>query len=431
MRKVRRAARALFSMRAALAILLLLILACVAGSVIPQGEIAAYYESAYPGRAGWLILLLGLDDVFHCAWFAILTAFLCANLLGCNLLRFPALIRRTRTGFTPERCLSRWDGEAQVETAGAPDALFRRMGFGRVRALRDGEGRECRYAVRNRIGAWGAWLTHLGMLIVILGFALGQMFAVSYSVYGVPGQTKAVGDTGYELTIDDFEVGLRDDETVEQYTARLTLTDTRSGNRTSGEASVNHPLKRFGMKLYQNSTGWAADVRVWRGEELTQQAVLCAGEQLAVEDMEGLVLAFNAFYPDYATDASGAPYTASSRLNNPAYLYTLYYQGRVLGMNALPAGERITVEDCSIAFDAPRSYTLIQIKRDPFTWLAGVGGGVLLLALFVAFYLRTEELWAVRREDGSWAVAGRSAKGGALFQEKLKRLAKQTGRPKE
>ena len=429
MRRPKNPLRALFSMRTALLILLLLILACVAGSVIPQGEIEAYYTAAYPGRAGWLILLLGLNDVFRCPWFIALTLFLCLNLLGCNLLRFPSLIRKTKSGFTPERGLAGWDGAADAVVPFDPDALFQRMGFRRVQTLQR-DGGEYRYAVRNRIGVWGAWLTHLGMLIIIVGFALGQMFTVKYTVYGVPGQTKPVADSPYALTIDAFATELREDETVEQYISQLTLTNISTGQSRSGEASVNHPLSLFGMKLYQNSTGWAANVQVWKGEELLQHGVLCAGEHIPISGQEDLVLAFNAFYPDYVTDESGSPATASSRIDNPAYLYTLYYQERVLGMNVLMGNERITVEDYSIIFTEPRQYTLIQIKRDPFTWIAAVGGGVILLALYMAFYLRTEELWARRLEDGSWAFAGHSKKGGALFRETLRERAAQLSKSK-
>ena len=418
MKKTKQAAARLFSMRTALFILSLLIIACIAGSVIPQEEIEAYYRGYYPDTVGAFILLMGLDDVFHCWWFVVLTMFLCVNLLGCNLLRFPSLVRRVQTGFSPERRLAAWDGTPEAVVDGQPEQLFARMGFRRVQSgARDGQA--YRYAVRRRAGVWGAWLTHLGMLIIIAGFALGQMYTAKYTVYGVPGQTKPVGDTGYALTIDDFRVDLREDETVEQYTARLTLTDTATGERRSGEASVNHPLSLFGMKLYQNSTGWAAQVQIWKGEALLEHAILCAGEHMAVPGLEDLVLAFNAFYPDYVTGADGMPATATSQLNNPAYLYTLYYQGKVLGMNVLRSDERITVEDYSFVFSDPQTYTLIQLKHDPFTWLAGIGGLVMVLALFLAFYLRTEELWAVQREDGRWAFAGYSQKGGVLFRDAL------------
>lgn len=137
------------------------------------------------------------------------------------------------------------------------------------------------------------------------------------------------------------------------------------------------------------------------------------------------MLAFNAFYPDYVTGPDGMPATASSQLNNPAYLYTLYYQERVLGMNVLAADERITVEDYSFVFSEPQNYTLIQLKRDPFTWLALIGGVVMMLALLLAFYLPAAELWAVRLEDGRWSFACYSKKGSVLLRDALLEKAAQ------
>ena len=93
-------------------------------------------------------------------------------------------------------------------------------------------------------------------------------------------------------------------------------------------------------------------------------------------------------------------------------------------MNVLRPDEKITVSDYTILFSNPRSYTLIQIKRDPFTWLAGLGGAVLLAALVAAFYLRTEEVWLVEEEKG-WRVYGYSRKGSELFREKLARKIKE------
>lgn len=396
----------LFSMKFALIILVLFVLACIGGSVIPQGEIEAVYKEAYPGTWG-LILSAGLDDVFHSWWFIVLTAALCLNLLGCNLLHFPGILRQMKADHSRD-----YHPEKTLTLSENPEALFREMGF---RTVRTGE-KDCRYAIRNRIGCWGAWLTHLGILIIIVGFALGQMFTVKYTVYGVPGQEKPVGDTGYTLRIDDFSIALREDDTVEQYTASLTL--SKDGESWSGQSSVNHPLDLQGYRLYQNSTGWAADVVVYQNEEFLQAETLCTGEYLSVKDRPDLQVVFRSFYPDYVLMPDGTPATASDQMKNPAYLYLLYYKGEILGMNVLQQDEMITVSDYNIIFTNPQFYTLIQIKHDPFTWLAGIGGAVLLAALFIAFYMRTEELWAVPDEKG-WKVYGRSRKGGLMYQEKL------------
>ena len=416
---MKKIARIVFSMKFALALLGILLAACLAGSVIPQGKEASYYLSEYSEQAGGAILALGLDDVFHCAWFVLLAVVLCLNLTGCNIVHFPSLLERSRNGFSPER-YKRSGRAKELSVSGSPEELFESCGFHRLVRGTGGDGKEYIYGVKNRAGIWGAWLCHLGMLIVILGFGLGQMKQVSFAVYGVPGQTKAVEGTGYELTIDDFAVDLRPDDTVEQYTASITMRDTATGESRSGQTSVNHPATLFGMRCYQNSTGWAATVQVWKEDRMIQEEVLCAGEYMNVEDKEGLAVMFAAFYPDYAEGEDGMPGTASSKLQNPAYLYRLYYRNEILGMNVLGAKEAITVDAYTIIFTDPQNYTLIQIKRDPFTWLAAIGAAIVMTGLFFAFYLSTAEVYAERKEDGSWSVSGYSRKGGPEFEDQLK-----------
>ena len=445
-RVMKKRLRFFFSMKFAIGILIVLVLACTVGSVIPQGNSLAWYSQNYSERIAGAVMLFGLNDVFHSGWFIVLTVILCANLLGCNLVHAPELIRRWKTGFDGQK---RVDAEEAMllrenlpvsqeeetpsrenETAGIsrdPQKVFASLGFRKVQERKTAGGRDALYAVKNKIGIWGAWFCHLGMLIVIIGFALGQALKTETSVYGVPGQTKPVGDTSYALTIDDFDIALRDDETVEQYTAILTMTDTTTGESQTGEASVNHPVTLFGRKLYQNSTGWAAMLEISKGEEVIQENLLCVGEYARVEDLPDLVVTLAGFYPDYVQTGDGKPGTASSKLNNPAFLYRLYYKEQVLGMNVLPADEIITVEDYTMRFKDPRSYTMIQIKRDPFTPIAAAGGLVILCALILAFYVRTAELLALRKEDGSWVFAGYSRKGGAEFQESVKAAIQEAG----
>lgn len=434
-------------MKCAMILLGILVIACTAGSMIPQGEVLSYYTSAYSETMAGAILLFGLDDVFHCGWFLVLVLFLCLNLILCNVLHFPKLFRRMKNGFTMEKRAKEWNGSAVGYVKDA-DALFEKLGFrnaenGRMMRKADDVQKasakeskddiqdasdlkqihtmECefKYASRNKIGIWGAWLCHLGMLVIIAGFGLGQMLKTEYTVYGVAGQTKQIGDLPYELTIDNFEIQLREDDTVEQYLADITVTNTESSEIKSGSTWVNSPLSLFGMKFYQNSTGWAANVSIWKDDELIQEELLCAGEYVKTAGKEDLILMLRAFYPDYTEDELGNSMTASSALNNPMYLYALYYQDQVLGMNVIGDEQKITVDEYTYVFHDPKPYTLIQVKRDPFTPLAALGGLLVVIALILAFYVRPEEVWAVQCPDGRWAVAGKSLKGGAMFAETL------------
>ena len=63
-----------------------------------------------------------------------------------------------------------------------------------------------------------------------------------------------------------------------------------------------------------------------------------------MKDKEDLVVYFQAFYPDYVQKEGSMPQSASDEVRNPAYLYQVYYQGQILGMNVLKAGELIFEE---------------------------------------------------------------------------------------
>ncbi len=411
----------LSSMPFAIALLLILAAACAAGSVIPQGKDFAWYASAYSERSAAVLLALRLDDVFHSWWFLLLAGFLCLDLLLCDLVRLPRLRKRFCSFPEPEEILR---SPVTVSCAGVKDAeaVFSALGMPKPTPA-EHEGREALTSAKNRGGLWGAWICHLGILLLILGFGLGQLTHEEYAIYGLPGHTEQIGQTSLLLTIDDFQVALREDDTVEQYTAAVTVRDAESGTSESAETGVNHPADLFGYRIYQNSTGWAARVSVTKEGASLQETVLCAGEYIAVADKPGLSVFFRAFYPDYVHVSGQEPRTASGQLRNPAYLYAVYYRDELVGMNVLTGDETIKVDSYEIRFDDPQPYTVLQLKRDRFTYLALLGGLVLTAGMFLALYVLPRSLRAIRDEDGTWTVYGYSQKGGALFAERLRQAA--------
>lgn len=411
------------SMKFAIALLVLLAVACSLASLVTQGQSYEWYARQYSERTAALIVALHLDDAFHSAWFILITAFLCLNLTACNLVRLPQLMKRTRAAKDPARTVDT-EGDVQAGPVQDPERVFERLRLGKPVATVTGDGREALFVSARRPGLWGAWVCHLGILLLILGFGLGQMTQRQYTVYGVPGQTRAIGDTGYLLTIDDFRVGLRADDTVEQYTADITVRDVDGQGSESASVSVNNPASLYGMKFYQNSTGWAARINVLKDGAPLQEEVVCAGEYLRVQDKPELVIYLSAFYPDYVMTPGVGPSTATGALKNPAYLYRVYYRDEVLGMNVLMPYEELTIDEYTVTFTDPQSYTLIQIKVDRFTWLALVGGLVTLLGLALAFYVQPARVWAVKGEDG-WMIHGTSIKGGAIFRDRLVEASKE------
>ena len=418
----------LSSMGFAITLLVVLAAACVVASFVTQGQSAAWYAEAYGEGTAKLIVGLGLDDAFHSWWFLTLTAFLCGNLLLCNLTRLKPLIARTKREADPPAALS-GPADAACENVADPLPLFERLRLPKPKAY-EIEGKKVLFSGRNRLGLWGPWVCHLGILLLILGFTLGQLTHREYTVYGVPGDTKPIGETGYYLTIDDFEVRLRDDDTVAQYVADVTIFRAPQGSTSipdsqSDTVSVNHPARLFGFKVYQNSTGYAARISVDEDGTPLQTQIVCAGEGIEIADAPGLRVYLNAFYPDFYLQPGIGPMTLSGRMNNPAYLYSITYQDSMVGMNYWQEADGpITVNDYSITFSEPQSYTLLQVKTDRFQTLALLGGLVTLLGLILAFYLLPAKVWAAAQADGTWTVYGQSRKGGALFREAFDRAVK-------
>ena len=404
-------------MRFAIILLVILAVACSAGSMVTQGQSYAWYAQHYSERTAAVILALHLDDAFHSWWFIVICAFLCLNLLLCNITRLPQLLRRYHNGRDPEAALS---SPCDVTASGIsdPETAFHALRMPPPAACSTADGKKALYSSKNRYGMFGAWICHLGILLLIAGFALGQITQEQYSAYGVPGQSKVLANTDLIVTIDDFRVGLREDDTVEQYTSDITVRRISDGESRSASVSVNHPATLFGMKFYQNSTGWAARVRVLENEELLQEETVCAGEYIRVKDKPDLVIYFNAFYPDLVM-TNGMPSTASGSLNNPAYLYSVYYQEQVIGMNVLMPDEVLTIDDYTVRFSDPQPYTLLQVKKDSFTFLALIGGLLTMAGLFLAFYIQPTTVWAVCEDDGTWVFSGSSRKGGPLFREQF------------
>jgi len=323
-------------------LLFIIIAACVLGSVIPQGGGESMYTQQYGAATGGVILFLQLDRVFTCWWFIALAALLCLNLILCSVSRFPAVCRAWKSGG------------------------------------------------KREFGLWGSWLTHLGLLLLIVGFAAGQMLSREAVAYGIPGSTQPLGDTGLMLTIDAFDVSLRADDTVEQYTAALTVTNA-SGETRTGTASVNHPFDAFGYSFYQDSMGWATWVDIREGGELVKTDLICTGEYTYPDDFPSLALLFNKFYPDLVQGEDGSLATASPHLNNPHSLYSIYFNGNLMAMNLARPGQPITVHDYEFTMYDPVEYTLIVAKSDPTAWLVGAASAILLAGLFLSFYVRPWE----------------------------------------
>src|SRR3954471_11011214 len=295
--------RQLTSMRTALLLLLLLAVAAVPGSVLPQRRIdparVGQYLSEHP-RYGGLLDRLGFFDVYSSVWFSAIYLLLFVSLVGCVLPRSRAHLRAVRAvpPRTPRR-LERLPGPS-AETVDAPpqetlDALVRTLRGRRYRIARyDDPGASALSvsAERGYLGETGNLVFHLALLALLAAVAAGSLFGYSGQVLVVEGQSfsNAVPyydsfnagsrvDTGslapFSLTLDRMRVRFDDQQSdagssqfgaPRQFDADMTVTDAPGDAPRTVTVSPNNPLDAGGVRAFLVGNGYAPHLTVKGGD---------------------------------------------------------------------------------------------------------------------------------------------------------------------
>ena len=407
----------LHSMKFGIILLLIIGVLSIAGTLIPQDNMLGYYESTYSPVLFQIIKTFSLHKVYSSWWFMLLIGILSLNLILCSLRRLPGIIKLIQRDRDLEKKLGENKYLFREELKGDLDIpeFFKKNKFKNIEMLENQEG-VFYYSQKNRLGYLGSWITNLALLLIILSYVGGKIFGFDVFVHGVPGSIQPIEGTDYWIEIEDFTIDFREDDTVNQYLSKVKVSDMESSYMERGDVRVNHPFRAKKMNIYQNATGWAVDVEAKKDKETISAKTLYQSE-IYVEDNQNIALQFVAFYPDY--DNTHGPRTLSPHLNNPKLLYSLYYGGFRVDMNVADMGEEIIWEEYSFLIDNPQMFTLLQIGRDPGIKFAALGGIILILGVFLAFYVSPKELMAFRYKDGRTYIWGNSSKNQEMFKNQI------------
>lgn len=305
--------RQLTSMRTALVLLLLLAIAAVPGSLVPQRSAdpngVTQYFTDNPDLAP-VLDKLSLFDVYTSPWFSAIYILLFISLIGCVLPRtkhhWKAL--RSQPPRTPAR-LARLDDHRTVTVpvpagqdaasvaAAAVDsasAQLRKAGY-RV-ARYDGRGTFSASAERGYLRETGNLVFHAALVGVLIAVGVGGGFTYTGQRVLVEGQafTNSLLDYSsfnpgrfvdsnalapYSMTLDRFDVryvppGQPGSGQAGDFAANVT-TLTPDGERQDGQVRVNHPLDVQGDRVYLLGNGYAPTVTIRnaQGEEVFHDSV--------------------------------------------------------------------------------------------------------------------------------------------------------------
>lgn len=433
--------RQLTSMRTALILLLLLALAAVPGSVIPQRGVDSLktvrWQTQHPDLTP-IYERLQLFSVYTSVWFSAIYILLLISLVGCIIPRLGVYWRAMRRQPPPApRHLDRLpDHTAYLTDASAPHVLaaaaevLRGRGY-RVLASPGADGGGSVSAERGYLREAGNLLFHIAVLVVLVGFAIGGLFGYRGGVIVVVGSGFSNNLTQYDdfvpgslfdpdwmedfsFTIDDFDVEWiergRGQGLARKFVSTLTYRESPSAPEQTYDLRVNHPLSIGGTEVFLIGHGYAPVITIRDGngdvaysgptvflpEDLNflsfgvVKASAAAPEQIGLEGF---------FYPTYLL-VDGDPVNVMGDDRNPT-LSLLAYRGDLgLGDGSPQSVYVLDKEDTEPVLDP---------EGKPFRVDLQVGQGVVLPDRLGSVTFDGVETWnkvQISRTPGKWLTLG-------------------------
>ncbi|MDR5658010.1 cytochrome c biogenesis protein ResB [Serpentinicella sp. ANB-PHB4] len=371
------------SMKLGLILLVIIGVFSVIGSIIPQGRDEAFYLSRYSENMSRLIVSTKAYDIFYSKYFIFGCIALMINLSLCSIVRLNIIIKEIRK--IPSNKSMK---QIQTEFSNAQE-IAKKYGFNKINHEEDGQKRTYYYK-KNKVGYFGSWMIHLGVLLIICFYSYGHYTEFTTSVYGVPTTSKPIEGTELNLRINEFDIEYREDGSIEQYISKVDLLTSDNQHIKSEKIYVNNPMRYDGLTFYQTATGWASNIQVYHNDTLIMEDIFYESTVM-YENRDDIVIQFNKFYPDLIMTPQGL-FSASNEMNNPHVLYTIFYNGQRVDMNVSSIGETIEWNNYKFIFDNPQMYTYLQINEMKGKMGALIGSIIIVIGLVLCFYFKPKEI---------------------------------------
>ncbi|MGQ9869422.1 cytochrome c biogenesis protein [Leptodesmis sp.] len=422
----------LADLRLAIVLLLLIALFSITGTVIEQGQSAAFYQANYPeqpalfGFLTWKVILqTGLDHVYRTWWFLALLILFGSSLTACTFKRqLPALrwFSRTWNFYTQPRQFQKFALSAEFNQ-GSVDDLVPLLEQRRYKVFRQDNSL---YAHKGIVGRVGPIVVHVGILVILLGGIWGAMtgfIAQEMIPSGATFQIRNITDAGpfaerqvpkdWSVKVNRFWIDYTPDGTIDQFYSDMSVLDQAGKEVKRKTIHVNEPLRYRGVTLYQ--ADWAiAGVRVrlnnspifqlpmaqldtggkgrlW-GTWIPTKPDLSEGVSLIAKDLQGTVIIY---------DASGK-------------LVATVRSGMATEVN----GVTLKVLDLI-------GSTGLQIKADPGIPIVYAGFALLMLGVIMS-YVSHSQIWALQT-NGQCFVGGKTNRAQVAFEREMLDLLDQFG----
>jgi cytochrome c biogenesis protein len=428
------------SLKLTIALLIVLAILSIVGTIITQNASEADYIERYGLGLYEILNFFSLFDMYHSWWFSAILALLVLNLVACTFERFPAVWRQVFHGSQSEELqpamLKTLAFVEKMKSSGPIDGktveeMEVRTGkrFGHPKRF-ETESSVTFFSEKGRFSRFGVPITHVSILIILIGGLLGSVYGFKGFVNILEGETvdqiylrtkkaQIPKPLGFSVRCDDFKVSYYNmpgkEKYVKEYVSDLTILE--NGRPTlSQKVAVNHPLHYRGLAFYQSSYGALNRVAVGvQFKDQKEKTLLSVGEGETVRlPRSASMLRVLQYMPQVHNLGEGAQVALMQPNQEPRLIWLL---------KGFPNLDQQRGWDFVLSFEGvdSKEYTGLQVTKDPGVSVVWFGCGTMILGLILSFFFSHQRVWlnVPKNPGGEILLAGSTNKNRIGFESRF------------
>jgi len=423
------------SLKLTIALLILLATLSIIGTLIAQNASRPEYIQRYGIGLYKVLDFFNLFDMYHSWWFSIILLLLVINLITCSAHRLPGILSQIsrESGELEDKMLKTLPYVEKMQisnpTKKEEDIQSSLKKWFKTWRRIETEKAVTLFSEKGRYSRLGVPITHLSILIILIGGIVG-------SLYGFKGQVNILeGDTveqiflrtkdgeipkpiDFSVRCDDFNITYynlpgRKEKHVKEYTSVVSILE--NGKEVLKKTvQVNHPLHYKGLAFYQSNYGAIHDVTLgiqWKGKKEKTSFKVLEGNTVPVPNTKDSIRVLQ-YSHEVHNFGEGVQVVLFKPNQEPRPFWLL---------KAFPKFDEQRKDEFILTFEGftEKEYTGLSVTKDPGVWVVWVGCGLMIFGFLVSFFFSHQRVWIriPKSPGGEIVLAGSANKNRVGFEK--------------
>jgi len=431
------------SLKLTIFLLILLAILSIIGTVITQNAPSSDYIQRYGIKFYEVLNFFSLFDMYHSWWFSAILLLLVINLIACSLKRLLGVWRQIfRESDSKELVDSTLKILPYVEKIRDPNLKGTRFEevirsnlkkwFGHPERI-ETDSSITLFSEKGRFSRLGVYITHLSIIIILIGGILGSLYGFKGHVEILEGETvdriflrikdeEVPRPIDFSMRCDDFNITYYDlkgpEKHIKEYSSLLTILE--DGKQVLQKTViVNHPLHYKGLAFYQSNYGTVHDVTLgiqFHDKKKKEIVKAFEGGTVPIPNSETFIRILK-YVPQVHNFGEGVQVVLLKPNQTPQTFWAL---------KDYPKFDQQRGDEFFLTFEGvtSREYTGLQVTKDPGVWIVWGGSGLMIFGIIVSFFFSHQRVWVriSKNPDGEVVLAGSTNKNRIGFEKNFGEL---------